>query len=521
MKSVRIKSLFAILIVLSLQFNVLAQLSSSQIDSLVELSLKEFKVAGAAVGIVKDGKMIHQKGYGFKSVETKQKVDEFTQFGIASNSKAFTAAALGILVDEGKLNWTDKVVQHIPEFKMYNEYTTANFTIVDLLSHRSGMGLGAGDLMWWPDGNNFNIQDMLSGFQHIALLYDFRTQYAYNNILYLIAGELVARVSGMSWEEFVQNKILNPLGMTNSFPSVKAIKDKSDLASPHKVVNNKLIPFENFSDMPNGAAAGMKANVYDLSLWMMMHLNHGKYGDSLKQKIFSEKTQNEMWRIYTVINGAQNEKYGTHFYGYGLGWAIRDVKGYKRISHTGGLPGMLSITIMIPDINLGIVILTNTHDGGAGLFSAVSNAILDSYLGVEETDWIGFYHKRMQKSEHYADSVFADVWNTVKNAKSESINAEDFIGVYADAWFGKAEIFLKDGKLWFKTDRNAKLNGPMFFYNANTFVIQWEYQHMNGDVFALFTLDENGKAQEITMKGISPNIDFSFDFQDLKFERLK
>ena len=521
MKSKRtLASLLVLVLVLCLSNSSNAQLTSSQVDSLVNFALKKFNVAGASVAIVKDGKIIHEKGYGLKSVATKEKVNEFTQFEIASNSKAFTSAALAILVEEGKLNWTDKVVTHIPEFKMYNDYVTANFTILDLLTHRSGLGLGAGDLMWWPDGSTFTIQDVLSGFQHFKPESGFRTKYDYDNLLYLVAGEVIYRTSGMTWAEFIQTRILNPLMMTKSFPSLTAIKDKSNLASPHKIVNGKLVPFENFSDMMNGAAADMKANVHDLSTWMLVHLNKGKYGENLENSLFSEASQREMWRIHTVIDGSPNARYNTHFYGYGLGWGIRDVKGYKRVSHTGGLPGMLSSTIMIPDINLGIVILTNTDPGGSPLFNAVSNSILDSYLDLDDFHWIDFYSERLQKSLNNADSVTTSVWKTVAKANSKHINPKDYIGVYEDAWFGKAEVFMNNGKLWFKSYRAPKLNGPMGYYKANTFAIKWEYQHMDGDAFALFSLDEEGKAQGITMKGISPRIDFSFDFQDLSFKRV-
>ncbi|TNE70445.1 serine hydrolase [bacterium] len=521
MKTTRLSLLFSLILLLGLNQLTHAQLSSSQVDSLMNHALKTFNVAGAAVAIVKDGKIIHEKGYGVRSVDTKAPVNEHTNFEIASNSKAFTSASIALLVEEGKLKWTDKVVQHIPEFKMYDAYTTANFTIADLLSHRSGMGLGAGDLMWWPNGSDFTIQDMLSAFQHFKPESDFRTQYAYNNILFFIAGEVIHRVSGKPWEEFVQERILTPLEMDQSYTSLNAVKDRSNLSAAHKIVEGKQVAFENYEDMVNGAAAQMKANVHDLSKWMLMHLNKGKYGENLKKQLFSEKSQQEMWRLQTVINGAPNEKYGTHFYGYGLGWAIRDVKGYKRVSHSGGLPGMLTLTVMIPDINLGFVILTNTHDGGAYLFNAVSNAIIDSYVDVEASDWIDFYNKRMVKSEHHADSVVTEVWKTVKKAKSKNSKPEDFIGMYEDAWFGKAEVFMNNGKLWLKALRAPNLNGQLYFYNANTFAVKWEYQHMNGDVFALFTLDENGKAQGFMLKGISPNIDFSYDFQDLSFKRVE
>ena len=191
-------------------------LTSKQIDSLVNKTMEVMPLAGIAVAVVKDGKVIHSKGYGVTSIKTKEKVDENTLFAIASNSKSFTTAALAILVDEGKLSWQDKVVDYIPEFKMYDPYVTANFNIQDLLTHRSGMGLGAGDLMFFPDGSNFTIKDILKSFQYQKPVSAFRTKFDYDNLLYLVAGEVIARVSGMSWAEFVEKKIMKPLGMSRS-----------------------------------------------------------------------------------------------------------------------------------------------------------------------------------------------------------------------------------------------------------------------------------------------------------------
>src|SRR5664280_695836 len=189
-------------------------LSSTEIDSLVERTMKTFDVPGIAVAIVKDDKVIHSKGYGVRSLNTKQKVDENTLFGIASNSKAFTVAALGILIDEGKLKWDDKVIDYIPEFRMYNPYVTEEFTIRDLLTHRSGLGLGAGDLMFWPDSNNFTKKDMIHNLRYLKQVSSFRTKYDYDNNLYMVAGEVIARASGISWEDFIQKKILDPLNMS-------------------------------------------------------------------------------------------------------------------------------------------------------------------------------------------------------------------------------------------------------------------------------------------------------------------
>ena len=511
-----------ILIILFANSNAYPQISSKQIDKLVKNAMGKFTVAGVAVAVVKDGKVVHKKGYGVKSVGSKGKVNDRTQFAIASNSKAFTTTALAILVDEGKLSWDDKVIDHIPEFKMYDDYVTQNFNIQDLLTHRSGLGLGIGDLMIFPDGSDFTLKDVLSSFQYFEPQSAFRTKYDYDNLLYLVSGEIIARVSGDSWGEFVKKRIFDPLKMENTYSSSSEIQDKRNLARPHSVESGRIKRIEEDIEMSqiNGAAGGIYSNVNDLSRWMLVHLNNGKYGKNLEKELFSEVSQREMWKIKTVLNVNRSPRYNSHFAGYGLGWHLTDIKGNLRVTHSGVLPGMLSRTTMIPDINLGIVILTNTQEGGSYLHRAVSNTIVDSYLKLDDYGWTDTLYVALNKWRNKGDSVTEDVWETVKSADSDHINVADYIGVYKDNWFGKVEVFIKANQLWIKSHRSPVLNGPMSYYKANAFAIKWEYQAMNADAFAIFALDEEGIAQSIKMKGISPNIDFSFDFQDLDLQRI-
>jgi len=414
------------------------------------------------------------------------------------------------------------VIDHIPEFKMYDDYVTQNFNIKDLLTHRSGLGLGAGDLMLFPDGSDFTLKDVLSSFQYFEPQSAFRTKFDYDNLLYLVAGEIIARITGETWEVYVQKRIFDPLKMKNTYGSLAKMKDKRNLAFPHSTERGsiKMIEGDIGGSQINGAAGGIYSSVEDLSRWMLVHLNKGKYDSKLKEELFSEANHREMWKIQTVLNANRSPRYNSHFAGYGLGWFLSDVKGNMRVSHTGGLPGMISMTIMIPDINLGVVVLTNTARGGSYVIRAVTRTIVDSYLELDDYGWTDTLLVAMNKRLNKGESVSAEVWETVKTANSDHINSADYIGVYEDNWFGKVEVFMKAGQLWFKSHRSPILNGPMSYYKANAFAIKWEYQAMNADAFALFTLDEEGKAQSIKMKGISPNIDFSFDFQDLDLQRI-
>jgi len=515
-------------IVLLLLFQVsflYAQITPVQVDSLVTDAMNHFSVPGVAVGIVKDGEIIYNKGFGLQNIDDESgKVDEHTQFAIASNTKAFTSAALAILVDEGKLTWQTKVREIIPEFTLYNSYVSDNFTIEDLLTHRSGLGLGAGDLMIFPEGGDFTIHDILTNFQYFKPVSPFRTKFDYDNLLYIVAGEVIARVSGMSWHTFITKNIIEPLALTDTYYSYAAIKDKNNTATPHAVNNgipHPIAPYEMDLKKINGAAASIYSSVNDLSKWMIVQMNNGKYGDSLQQTLFSEKSHRAMWTLHTVTKTSTKKRYNNHFSGYGLGWFLKDVKGYMSVSHTGGLPGMLSKVIMIPDLNLGVVVLTNSSNDGAGVFASVTQAIVDSYLGLDNNHWVEKYAGYFSSRKNKADSVTSQVWKTVEENKKVPVNNLAFIGIYKDDWFGKAEVYQKDGDLWFRSYRSPKLTGKMFFYRANTFAIKWNYRDMEADAFATFCLNEKGEAQSMTLKGISPDIDFSFDFQDLHFKKNK
>lgn len=520
----RISILFATIVYMISTVGLNAQIGSQQIDSIVKTSMDQFTVAGVAVAVVKDGEIIHQKGYGIRSIMGQKPVDEHTNFGIASNSKAFTTTALAILVEEGKLSWTDKVIEHIPEFKMYNDYVTQNFNIQDLLTHRSGLGLGIGDLMFFPDGSDFTIDDIINSFQYFEPVSAFRTKFDYDNLLYLVAGEVISRVSGMTWETFIKERIFKPLGMDNSYASISFLDPNGNVASPHLNEDKKLFHTDPEIWDPkkiNGAAGGIYSNVNDLAQWMLVQLNGGSYGPDLKLQLFSKNSQNEMWKIHTTTDVNRNPRYNSHFSGYGLGWNLTDMNGNMVVSHTGGLIGMLSKTLLVPDLNLGIVVLTNTYMDGAGVFSAVSQSILDQYLGLETFDWAKTYANMLSQQNTESDKVVEDVWKTVETANTEGLNLDNFVGVYEDDWFGKVEIYKNSEQLWFKSLRSKKLKGEMQFYKANTFVVKWsESGLIDADAFVMFQLDEEGKAIAIKMKGISPAIDFSFDFQDLDLRRV-
>lgn len=494
----------------------------SQIDSLTNLTLKTFDVPGIAVAVVKDGKVIHAKGYGVRSLKNNLPVDEHTLFGIASNTKAFTAAALGMLADEGKLKWDDKVIDHIPEFRMYDPYVTDAFTIRDLLTHRSGLGLGAGDLMFFPDGNNFTRQEMISNIRHLKQVSGFRSQYDYDNNMYIVAGEVIARVAGTSWEDFIENRIMKPIGFIASKSSWGRVKDNANIIDAHVPFNGKVQAIAHDWSETANAAGGIMSNLTDLTKWIILQMNKGKYGEGLSKKLFSEEVHEEMWTPQTIIPVRGTTPYNTHFAGYGLGWFLSDVKGYKQVTHTGGLLGTVTQVTLLPELQLGIIVLTNQQSGAA--FNAITATIKDSYLGITGRNRVKQYHENVVKAEAEAKKITDGIWKAIDSTQKAGTtrpNTAAYTGTYKDNWFGNVIIAEKNGALWFSSEKSPRLTGQMLPYKGSTWIVKWNDRSFDADAYATFSLDSEGKASGLTMKAISPLTDFSFDFHDLDLKKVK
>lgn len=493
-------------------------LTSQQLDSLVEKTRQTFNVPGIALAIIHDGKVIHSKGYGVRSIANQKPVDEHTLFAIASNSKAFTAAALAMLVDEEKLEWDTKVQTVIPEFTLYNPYVSAEFTVRDLLTHRSGLGLGAGDLMIWPDSTKVTKEELIHNMRYLKPVSGFRTKYDYDNLLYIVAGEVVERVAGISWEEFIEQRIMKPLQMNESSASLKRIKNKSNVIDAHAPVNGKLeIVSSYFADIGN-AAGGIYANIYDLSKWVLLQLNEGKYGPELKKSLFSKKAHREMWTPQTIISGRSSMPYKSNSTSYGLGWRLTDINGYFQAMHTGSLGGVVTQTTLLPELNLGILVLTNQESGAA--FNAITNQIKDAYLGVKGTDRVAEYAANVKRSEERAKEITAKVWKEIESQPQHALpDLQNYLGDYKDPWFGRLFITEKNNLLYVQAEKSPKLRGEALYYKGNTFVVKWEDRSMNADVFMTFSLSKEGVGETIKMEAISPLTDFSFDFQDLHFQK--
>jgi CubicO group peptidase (beta-lactamase class C family) len=513
----RVRQLVIALVFLMMVVPVWAQNGPpGDLDAYVARSMKTFEVPGMAVAIVKDGKVIVLKGYGVRKLGEVTPVDENTLFGIGSNTKAFTAAALATLVDQGKISWDDPVYERLKGFEMYDPYVSKEMQIRDLLCHRSGLGLGEGDLMFWPH-TTFTRDEVVYRLRYLKPRTSFRTTYAYNNLMFVTAGQVVAEVSGKSWDDYLREKIFLPLGMNNTNTSSSAFKQGDDWAIPHSKVDGKLqpIPIENLDNA--GPAGSINSSVADMSKWVLLQLNHGAVPGT-QTRVFSERVSQEMWSQQMIVPvrplPAELKNLQPHFAGYGMGWALRDYKGRKLVGHTGGVAGYVTRVMLVPEENLGVAILTNAEEDFA--FEAVLYHILDSYLGGTTADYITEFKAMEDKQRKDADETMSKAAQTRAVESKPSLPMEKYTGDYLDPWYGKVTIRQENNGLVLNFERTEKGLADLQPWQYDTFKAHWR-DHTVEDAFVTFTLKPDGSMDHFTMVAVSPLADFSFDYHDLYF----
>jgi CubicO group peptidase (beta-lactamase class C family) len=491
-------------------------IAPTAIDATVARAMKAFQVPGMAVGIIKDGKLVYSKGYGVRELGQAAPVDADTLFQIGSNTKAFTTAALAILMDEGKIHWDDKVIDYLPQFRMYDPYVTREFTIRDLLTHRSGLGLGAGDLMFFP-ATDFTRAEIIHGLRYLKPVSGFRSKFDYDNLLYMVAGQLVPAVTGKSWEDFVTERILDPLKMRPCAARYDRIPDRSDVATPHVVVKGKLQTIPVMQMDAVGPAGTINCSINGMAKWIETQLAAGKTPGG--QQLFSAQRSEEMWSMNTIIpvNSTLASMYRTHFTGYALGWGVQDVLGYKKVAHTGGVLGTVTWVAMIPELNLGVLVFTNQMSDIA--MTAVGNQILDAYLGAPRRDWVEIGLRLTAKRDAAAESIEDAAAKIESTAGSPSLPLDAYTGTYRDPWRGEATVRRENDKLFLKFSRTQSLEGRLMPYNGNIFIVHWNDRTLDADAFVRFEQGYDTKITDMTMKAVSPATDFSFDFQDLHFSK--
>ncbi len=489
-----------------------------RLDATVERVRSQFDVPGIAVAVVKDGQVVLERGYGVRELGKPAPVQADTLFAIASNTKAFTATSLNLLAEQGRLKMDDRVIDHLPGFRMSDPYVTGEMRIRDLLSHRSGLSLGAGDLLFWPT-TGYSNQEVVQRLAKVPLKAGFRDRYAYDNILYAVAQQVIEQVSGQSYADFLQQHIFTPVGMDGTRYNADHLKPGDNAAVGHaKYDFSTLRTVAPLTWSNNAGAGGIYSSVHDMARWMNVQLAHGTLENG--QALFSAKSQQGMWQMITPQavpepSVPQLAAAKPNFAGYGEGWSLSDYRGQKLVWHTGGWPGMVSRVTLVPEQKLGIVVLTNQEVGAA--FNAITMDVLDAYLQAPQTDWVAAYAAAVAKAQDKADEGWARHQAARDASSRPSLPLAGYAGGYRDAWYGDVAVEQKGRTLRLRFGKTAQLVGTLEHWQHDTFIVRWDDRSLNADAFVNFSLDPDGKVRDMRMQAISSLTDFSFDFQDLLF----
>jgi CubicO group peptidase (beta-lactamase class C family) len=492
-----------------------------EIDQLIERAMGAFEIPGMAVSIVYDGEVYYSKGHGLVEVSKSTRVDDKTLFQIASVSKAFTAAALAILVDDGKLNWEDPVIDYLPEFRMYDPWVTREFTVRDLLTPRSGLPLGAGDLLMFPEAES-SREEIIRAMRFLKPSTSFRSEFAYDNLLYIIAGEVVGSASGMPFEEFLEERLLFPLGMTDCAATLGRTSNKATRATPHVEVDGKLQTTLSLESDVSAAAGGINCSARSMALWSSFILDKGKNagGDEIVSAAQVEQLLNPVTVLPT--RGYMAEHAGSFLSAYALGWNVSTFYGQPYYSHGGGLWGMTTFLTILPRQGLAVFVSNNKLSAAP---RAVANDILDRFLADVTPnagkDWVGIVTEAMKTRSSDANDTVAEAESARSTDSQPSLPLDAYVGTYRDPWYGDIFISLtEDGQLWFRSGRSEPLSGPLEHFQFDTFIARWTERKYNNDAYVSFSLGAEGNIERIRMKAVSPATDFSFDFHDLDLVRM-
>lgn len=483
------------------------------LDQYIEKVLKAFEVPGLSVSIVKDGKILLAKGYGIKKLGGNDRVDANTLFSIASNSKAFTATALAMLVEEGKLKWDDRVIDHLPWFKMADSYVSTNLTVRDLLVHHSGLLSYSGDLMLFPP-STYSRREILGKLEKLPLVHDFRSTYAYDNILYLAAGEVVKVLSGMEWEDFVKERIFDKVGMPGSVSRHSEFGKNSNISAAHDRINGKVGLVDNYQELNIGDASnpagGILSNANDMSNWMITQLDSGR--TPAHSVLFKPASTVQLWKVIRPIpisRVAEGLKPAQmDFFGYALGFRAYNYQRYKVVGHGGKLGGFVSQLAMVPDLKLGITVMTNQESTAA--YWSIIYHVLDYYENNEKFDWLkAFSDEQVLAAARLKESQNK---NLVKpdSAGKYNLSIIKLAGNYRDEVYGDVLLSPSGDGLLMEFKQLPQLNATLKYFQYNSFIASLKNKSLKADSYVTFALNADGSVEQVKLKIIDPDSDLTF-----------
>ena len=493
------------------------------IDRYIDTVLKTFEVPGLSITVVKDGQVLLAKGYGQRRLGRPGKVDEHTLFPIASNTKAFTAMALAILVDEGKLKWDDPVIDHLPWFRMSDPWVTMQMTIRDLLVHHSGIPAFAGDILLFPP-STYSRREILEKIKKIPIVNSFRTTYAYDNILYVAAGEVVSNVSHMDWEDFIRTRILDKMGMTESLSRFSSLKTAANIATGHLRLPGGVIPVDHYLEQEIGDAAdpagGICSNATDMGKWLLAQLDSGRTPNAQQPLVHAAATH-DLWKVVTPVNiglvPVELAPAQMDFCGYALGMRIFNYGPWKVIGHGGKLDGYVSQVILVPRLKLGIAVLTNQESTGA--YWSIIYRLLDHYMGNPRFDWIAGYKRQLDSAR--AESVRDWTRALIHPAAQapQPLTSPQYAGTYNDRFYGDLVIDHDSAGLVLRFRQTPQFVARLEPFQYETFKAVFQNPALRADSYVCFARGADGAVASCTLKVIDPDSDISFD--DLNFVKEK
>ena len=476
----------------------------SKIDHYANLIRGDYDAPGLAVAVVKDDYLVLAKGYGIRKLGESARVDENTIFGIASISKSFTAMALGMLVDEGKLKWEDPVAKHLPSFQLHDAYATREITVLDLLVHRSGLATVSGGSVWY--GSDYDRREVIRRIRYLKPVSSFRSEYAYQNITYLVAGEIVQALTGQSWDDFVAQHIFAPLGMRTSNTSIMAFEAKGNVAHPHALIDGKLqvIVRSNYDNV--GPAASINSSAVELAAYARLLLNGGQFQG---RQLYSPDIARDLWTPHTFIPLPNEylpalERFMPQFHhAYALGWVIQDAHGQKKVSHSGGIDGLRSLLTMVPQQNLGIIVLANNEGPAAWIMTGI---ILDLYHGANPRVW---YDAARGQWYEQQDKQSITVEGPPVVDTTPSLDLEKYSGSFISDLIGDVKISCEQEQLTLSFPHTPSFTARLSHWQYDTFRVAWQ-DPVIPDGLMTFVLDAQGRVAELKLDQANLlDVDFS------------
>lgn len=459
------------------------------LDAWIEAAMRDWNVPGVAVAVVADDSVVYARGFGVREVGAPDPVDAHTLFGVMSTTKAFTSTAVAMLVDEGRVSWNDPVTRHLPEFELPDPWVTREFTVRDLLSHRSG--LERGDFLWF--GSGFDRAQLVRQLRYVDQIAGFRAAYGYSNNLYITAGEMVGRVSGTSWDAFVDRRIFTPLGMTATNSSVVHLHDAGNVARPHEEIGGALqaIPFRSLDNEAPGGA--INSSAAEMARWVRFQLAGGEFEG---RRLVAEAALLETRTPQTIIpfgDAARRTNPGLHFLFYAMGWTVQDYRGTVLVQHSGGIDGLRSRVAMLPDQGVGVVILTNKGQWNA-LHDVIRNRVLDAYVGAEPTDWSRVFLDDVERQRAAADSAERALVAGRIAGTTPSLPLDGYTGSYRNRAYGEAHVRLEGDGLVLQV--GPAITGDLEHWHHDTFRATWRNPVLGWSLID-FDLDARGRVARL------------------------